>query len=231
MKMGTRLAVVALAIGAGLVVQACAQTTYAKAPIDQYRVANRTAEIALARTGAPASISGDAEIMVLGARGYEVAVKGSNGFTCIVDRSWSSELGHAEFWNQKIRSPTCFNAVAARSVLPLFLKRTELVLAGLSREEIETRTKAAVAAGEIKPPEAGAMCYMMSKSAYLSDEAGGHWRPHVMFYVPRVEAAAWGANMAGSPVYGGANGIEPMSVFIVPADTWSDGTPAAPGHS
>jgi hypothetical protein len=110
------------------------------------------------------------------------------------------------------------------------LNRTEWVLAGLSRDEIETGTKAAVAAGEIKPPEPGAMCYMMSKSAYLSDEAGGHWRPHVMFYVPRVEAATWGANLPGSPVYGGANGIEPMSVFLVPADTWSDGAPAPAHH-
>lgn len=228
--MGMRLAAVTAVMGTALAAQACAQTTYAKAPIDQYRVPSRTDEIALAKTGAPASISDGAEILVLGARGYEVAVKGSNGFTCIVDRSWSSDLGHAEFWNQKIRSPTCFNAAASRSVLPAVLRRTEWVLAGLSRDEIETRTKAAVATGEIKPPEAGAMCYMMSKSAYLSDEAGGHWRPHVMFYVPRVEAAAWGANMAGSPIHGGANGIEPMSIFLVPADTWSDGTPAS-GHS
>jgi hypothetical protein len=228
--MKIRLAIVTLAIGAGLAAEAYAQTVYAKAPIDQYRVAGRAEEIALAKSGAPASISGDAEILVLGARGYEVAVKGSNGFTCIVDRSWGSDLGHAEFWNQKIRSPTCFNAAAARSVLPNLLKRTDWVLAGLSRDEIETRTKAAVAAGEIKPPEAGAMCYMMSKSAYLSDEAGGHWRPHVMFYVPRVEAATWGANLPGSPVYGGANGIEPMSVFLVPADVWSDGTPAPAHH-
>ena len=228
--MKIRLAVVALVIGAGLAGQACAQMVYAKAPIDRYRVASLAEEIALAKSGAPATISDSAEILALGARGYEVAVKGSNGFTCIVDRSWGSDLGHAEFWNQKIRSPTCFNEVAARSVLPNLLKRTEWVLAGLSRDEIEARTKAAVAAGEIRPPEAGAMCYMMSKSAYLSDEAGGHWRPHVMFYVPRVEAATWGANLAGSPVYGGANGVEPMSVFLVAADTWSDGTPAPAHH-
>jgi hypothetical protein len=229
--MKTRLAVVALVVGTGFAAQACAQGLYASmAPMDQYRVASRAEEISLAKSGAPASISDDAEIMVLGARGYETAVKGSNGFTCIVDRSWGSDLRHVEFWNSKIRSPTCFNAAAARSVLPALLLRTEWVLAGASRDEIETRTKAAMAAGEIRPPEAGAMCYMMSKSAYLSDEVGGHWQPHVMFYVPRVEAAAWGANLKGSPFFGGPNQIGPMSVFLIPADTWSDGAPAPARH-
>ncbi len=53
------------------------------APLDQYLM-EQNAEIALARTAAPESISKDAEIMVLGRRGYETAVKGTNGFVCIV---------------------------------------------------------------------------------------------------------------------------------------------------
>jgi hypothetical protein len=36
---------------------------------------------------------------------------------------------HPEFWNPKIRGPICFNPPAARSVWPLTIKRTELVLA------------------------------------------------------------------------------------------------------
>ena len=54
------------------------------APLDQYLIADRNAEIALARSAAPDSISGDAEVMVLGRHGYEPAVKGKNGFVCLV---------------------------------------------------------------------------------------------------------------------------------------------------
>jgi len=64
-----------------------AKAPYPKmAPISQYMMADRNAEIALARTAAPASISRDAEILVLGQRGYETAVKGKNGFVCLVER-------------------------------------------------------------------------------------------------------------------------------------------------
>ena len=49
------------------------------APVDQYLIADRNAEIALARSAAPSSISNDADVMVLGDRGYETAVKGKNG--------------------------------------------------------------------------------------------------------------------------------------------------------
>src|SRR5215471_9160224 len=56
------------------------------APVEQYRIANRDEEIALARSAAPPSISADAQVLVLGNRGFEIAVKGKNGFVCIVER-------------------------------------------------------------------------------------------------------------------------------------------------
>ena len=50
------------------------------APLDQYLITDRNAEIALARSAAPAAISSDAEVLVLGRNGYETALKGKNGF-------------------------------------------------------------------------------------------------------------------------------------------------------
>ena len=47
------------------------------ASVDQYLM-DRNAEIALARSAAPESISRDAEVMVLGRKGYEIAVQGRN---------------------------------------------------------------------------------------------------------------------------------------------------------
>ena len=95
------------------------------APIEQYRMTSQADEIALARSAAPASISGDAEVMVLGNHGYETAAKGKNGFTCLVLRSWANSFGDAEFWNAGIRSPICYNPAAVSSVLPVDLEKTQ----------------------------------------------------------------------------------------------------------
>lgn len=201
------------------------------APIAQYRIANKADEIALARSAAPPSISNDAEVLTLGATGYETAVKGKNGFACIVERAWASEFDDPEFWNPKERGPICFNPASVRSVLPTYLERTKWVLAGVQKAEMITRTKAGIAAGRIPRPDVGAMCYMMSKDGYLNDSAGGHWHPHLMFFVPREAAAAlnWGANLPGSPVLGGTVGLDPSVIYFVPVAKWSDGTMATMG--
>jgi hypothetical protein len=137
------------------------------APLDQYLIADRNAEIALARTAAPASISRDAKVMVLGSHGYETAVEGKNGFVCMVERAWMSPFDSPEFWNPKNRSPICLNLPAARTVLPLTLMRTKLVLAGKSKDEVKESVKAAFEKKELPELEAGAMSYRMSKDAYL----------------------------------------------------------------
>jgi hypothetical protein len=105
------------------------------APLDQYLM-ERNAEISLARSAAPASISNDADVMVLGRHGYETVVKGKNGFVCIVWRSWAAGIDDPDFWNPKLRALVCFNAPAARFNVPLTLKRTELVLAGRSKSQM-----------------------------------------------------------------------------------------------
>ena len=198
------------------------------APIEQYRIASRDDEIALARSAAPPSIAADAEVLVLGSLGYETAVKGKNGFACIVERSWATGFDDVEFWNPKLRSPNCFNA-AARAVLAQYLKRSEWVLAGASKQQMIDRTKAALADKTFVSPEPGAMCYMLSAQGYLNDH-DGHWMPHVMIYVPHAKAASWGANQKDSPIAAfEADDIDPVSVFLIPVRHWSDGT-AAPDH-
>lgn len=199
------------------------------APLEQYLMADRNAEIALARTAAPKSISGEATIMVLDRQhGYETAVEGKNGFVCIVERAWMSPFGNPGFWNPKNRSPTCYNPAAARSVLPYTFKRTELVLAGLTNPQMLERINAAVANKELPTPEPGAMSYMMSKESYLNDQAG-HWVPHLMFHIPKTDGASWGANLDGSPVLLAPRSVpEPETIFLVPVSKWSDGTPAPP---
>ena len=82
----------------------------AMAPSAEYLMADRTAEIALARSAAPASISGDAEVLVLGPKGYVSAAPGRNGFVCMVQRAWFSGLQDEGFWNPKLRAPICFQS-------------------------------------------------------------------------------------------------------------------------
>lgn len=199
------------------------------APIEQYRIASRDDEIALARSAAPPSISADAEVLVLGSRGFETAIKGKNGFVCIVERSWAAGFDDPEFWNPKVRAPNCFNAPAAHAVLSQYIKRTEWVLAGVSKPEMIARTRTALADKTFIAPEPGAMCYMMSARGHLSDR-DGRWMPHVMIYVPRAPASLWGANLAGSPIAAfEPNDLDPVTVYLVPVRHWSDGT-SAPDH-
>jgi hypothetical protein len=227
--------------GLGAVHQAMAQDTanpYPKmAPIDQYLMTDQAAEIALARSAAPASISGDATVLVLGRKGYETAVKGKNGFVCIVGRSWSGPFDWPEFWNPKIRAADCLNPQAARSIVPIFNLRAKMVMAGRSKAEIVSAVKAAYANKQLPDLESGAMDYMMSKSSYLTDQ-DGHNMPHLMFDTLVKDPKDWGSGADGSPVMSSPywffspedpsqmKGLPPIMVFLIPAATWSDGTPA-----
>jgi len=198
------------------------------APVEQYLMTDRNAEIALARSAAPEAISRDATILVLGRHGYETAVEGKNGFVCAVERGWMGPFNGedaANFWNPKLRGPLCFNPPAARSVPPLTNKRTEMILAGKPKAQVIDALKAAFEKKELPPLEPGAMSYMMSKDQYLTDAGDHRWMAHLMFYTPLMDGASWGADLPKSPVmlnpqFRGAP--EPIDVFMVPVGRWSD---------
>lgn len=228
--------------------QAQAQDTGTKyprmAPLEQYLM-DRNAEIALARSAAPEDISRDATVLVLGRNGFETAVKGSNGFVCMVQRVGSGAIDWPEFWNPKIRAAECLNPPAARSMVPIYELKTRLVLAGDTPEEIYNKVEAAFSRGDLPALEPGAMSYIMSKDSYLTDTtyAGSHAMAHVMFYVPIADPKTWGAGQPNSPV-GSASywfnsaglsqkfkGLPTIRVFTVKVPWWSDGTPAPHVHA
>jgi len=227
--------VIAMAFGAS---KAAAQTDkYPKmVAIDQYLM-GKNAEIQLARSAAPDSISRDATILVLGRQGYETAAEGKNGFVCRVDRGWMAAFDWPEFWNPKVRAAECLNPQAARSMLPIVFLRSRMVMAGRFKEEILSALKAAFENKQLPDIESGAMSYMMSKSSYLTDE-DGHNLPHLMSYTAHTDAKDWGSNAAGSPVMAAPywffssndpsqmKGLPPILVFLVAVSDWTDGTPA-----
>ncbi len=194
------------------------------APLDRYLMADRGAEIALAKTAAPKAISDSAEVMVLERQGYETAVEGTNGFVCMVERSWTAGFGDAEFWNPNIRSPICFNPPAVRTYLPITIARTRLALAGKSDDQMLEAINSALDKKELPALEAGAMSYMLSKEGFLGDKAG-HFHPHLMFWAERTEPKSWGAGVPGSPMIGGVEIPGRLTVFMIPVGKWSDGTP------
>ena len=206
---------------------AAAQAAYpTMAPLDQYLIADERSEIALARSAAPASISQAAEVMVLGHDGYKTAVKGTNGFLCIVERSWGQGTDQAEFWNPKMRAPHCFNAQAAKSFALIYLMKTRLVLAGKSKAEIAHAIAQALDKKELPALEPGAMAYMMSKQQYLNDRDKA-WHSHAMFFSPGDMAKSWAADDPNSPVMTANDPEERVTILFVMADKWSDGTPAS----
>ena len=228
------LAIICLAVGLKLALTSRngnedRATAYpAMASIEEYLMSDRNAEITLARSAAPESISNDAKILVLEWRGYETSVEGKNGFVCMVERSWMSPFNSGQFWNPKVRVPECFNPAAARTILPVIIKRTEMVLAGFSKAQMIDGIKAAYEKKELPAPEPGAMCYMMSRAGFLND-AVGHFVPHLMFYFPLTDKSSWGADLPDSPVTLNPQfqgGPEPITEFVIPVGKWSDGTAA-----
>jgi hypothetical protein len=195
----------------------------AMAALDQYLMPSEGAEIALARSAAPASISGGAEVMVLRRDGYTTAVKGSNGFLCMVERSWGKATDDPEFWNPKMRAPHCFNAAAARTFAPIYLMKTKLVLAGKSQKEIAAAIASALDRKEPPALEPGAMAYIMSKQQYLGD-GDSSWHPHTMFFFAGDAAKSWGGDLPDSPVMAANDPEERVTILFVLADKWSDGT-------
>ena len=230
-----------IAIGCGVSNATAQSDPYPKmAPVDQYLM-EKNAEIQLARSAAPDSISRDATIVVLGRQGYETAVEGRNGFVCMVGRAWTGMFDWPEFWSPKVRAADCMNPQAARSIMPIVYLRSRMVMAGRSKAEIVSALKTAYEKKQLPGLESGAMDYMMSKSSYLTDE-DGHNMPHLMFDTPLKDGKDWGSGAAGAPVMSAPywfispkqpsqmKGLPQILVFLVPVATWSDGTPAGTHH-
>jgi hypothetical protein len=203
---------------------ATAKTAYLNmAPLSQYLSKSASDELALARSAAPAAVAAKAQVLTFGRHGYQVAARGTNGFVCLVQRSWEGNFGNRDFWNPEVRTPMCYNAAGAHSLLREYFERTDWVLAGMSAAQMAKRT-------QLAPPDTGSMAYMMSRRQVIcSDGACGRWHPHLMFFFPTDAAPNWGANQNGGPVFSGR--FDPRTaVLFVLVPMWSDGTPSVAGN-
>ena len=150
----------------------------------------RAREIALARSAAPPAVSDSATIYVLGEKDYEIALRGTNGNTCFVDRSRVEAI-----------APQCFNAEGAATIMELEMHRIALLHQEHSVAETDREIADGLASGRFHLPRRPVLCYMMSADQHLFDDAGkpvGHWYPHLMWYIPYITAAELGLGKTGS---------------------------------
>lgn len=191
-------------------------------PLRDYLMA-REAEIRLARSAAPASITDRATIKVLAESGYQVAREGDNGFVCVVLRGWSAPTyTPAPFRNliydAQVRAPICFNPVATRTVLPYQELRTRLGMQGKNPDQIAEGVQAAYATGELPRMEAVGFAYMWSAHQHLAPGIGA-WRPHLMIYTPYyTNAMIGGGEFGGAQPFVSDDAGTPFAVTVIPLD-------------
>jgi hypothetical protein len=204
---------------------ALAQSTHSRPaypPIDAYLMP-RDAELALARSAAPANIAGRATIKLLTASGYRVAHEGDNGFVCLVMRGWSAPTyTPAQFrdlvFDPSVRAPICFNPAAVRTVLPYYELRSQFGIDGRTPDEIGRGLEAAYAKGSLPKRDGVALAYMWSADQQLGPGIG-HWHPHMMIFAPYAENTMIGGNGFGMPLpVVTDDGGTPFAVVVIPVD-------------
>jgi hypothetical protein len=173
---------------------------------------DRAAEIALAKSAAPAAISDRARVWILTDRGYQIADSGKGPVNCYVGRPWVESV-----------EPHCLDAEGSATILPIQIRRVELYIAGKSFEEAEREIASGIAAGKFRLPTRPAVTYMMSAAQDLITETGnsvGSWQPHLMIYFPNLPDEGTGLSGFVPGVGFVENPGTPFSALIVPLATF-----------
>jgi len=190
-------------------------------PLEQYLMP-RDAEIALARSAAPAGVADRATIKVLTRSGYTIASQGDNGSVCMVMRGFSAPTYTPAqlrdlVYDPAVRAPICFTAPAAKTVMPYYELRTGLAMEGRHPDQIAQAVKAAYDKGELPRRDAVTFAYMWSAHQHLGPP--GAWHPHVMIFAPNytndmVGGAAFGSLLPQVTDDAGT----PFTVVVIPVD-------------
>lgn len=133
-------------------------------------------QIALIRTAAPDAIVDHASIWVLGARGYELAREGTNGFSCLSQRGLAGQH----------RIPRCDDANGVEALYPVFFLLEEMRAQGRNVAEYRKAVAEGYGTGRLRAPRYGGISYMYSTDAVSVTASGtrAQFTPHVMIYWP-----------------------------------------------
>ena len=201
-------------------------------PVEEYLLPE-SEEVALALSAGPPSVTGDAGVMVLRPDGYQWVRESSNGFTCLVQRGWSSPLVpevNPDFFLPRLLAPICFNPSATRTIMVEYLRRTELALAGKTAEEMRSILLEEIGSGALVPPIVPAIAYMLSPAQWIGTPVG-RWHPHVMLYLPFADATTVGTHAieSGLPLpfdYMGG----PFAAFVLEVKHWAEDPDLSPAQ-
>ena len=184
----------------------------------------REQQITLAESAAPAEVSSQATVYVLGPKGYEKAREGTNGFTCFVGRHFVKPT-------ETTIEPSCFDAEGSRTLLPVYLHGEELRTSGKSEAEIKTDVAQGYKEGRYKYPDKPGFLYMMSTQNRLGptpDHGSASFPPHLMFYAPNMTTKDIGFGTQPKLDYLGMThpGEGDNLIVVIPKSSTSPASPA-----
>ena len=183
----------------------------------------QASEIALAKSAAPANISGGATIKVLTTSGFKVVHHGENGFLCMVLRGFAAPTyTPAQFRNlvndATVRAPICFDPKAAKEVTPYYELRTKLAMQGKDPDQIAEGVQAAYAKGELPRRDGASFAYMWPADQNLASGIG-HWHPHMIVFAPYYDNSMVGGSAFGAPLPQLSDDAgTPFAVVVIPVD-------------
>lgn len=146
-------------------------------------------EVALALSAAPGPVAVNAGAYVLRDTGFALVRRGTNGFSCLVERF----AGRSVF-------PTCYDSAASKTILPAVLLRESLQRGGVTQEKADSLLEEEFARGRFAIPPRGAVAYRFSPRMGFYARSGT-WvpvRPFVMILAPysRTEALGYPSERA-----------------------------------
>jgi hypothetical protein len=150
----------------------------------------RETQIKIARSAAPKEVSEKADVYILGKNGYELAAKGTNGFSCAIERERLDTM-----------EPECYDREGSQSTFKARKFVEAQRAAGVSEENIEKAVTAGYKSGQFKAPSKPGITYMLSDSNYVFDPDAKeviHFPGHLMFYAPYATTATVGSG-TGAP--------------------------------
>jgi hypothetical protein len=117
----------------------------------------RERQIELALSAAPTEVSSKATVYILGAKGYEKVREGTNGFSCLIERSFAGTT-------QNSSAPACFDAEGGRTLMLTHLCREVLRAQGKSEAEIKDDIAKGFQDGRSKVPGSEGLTVVERKS-------------------------------------------------------------------
>jgi hypothetical protein len=173
---------------------------------------SRDAEFRAALAAGPPSLTAGAGVYVLTANGYELARPSTNGFHCLVERSFPGSF-----------EPQCFDEEGSRTLLQATLLTAKLRGQGRQEPEVRAAVAAAWADGTLRAPSRPGINYMLHPDNRVPIDPEGKlvvpYGPHLMFYVPYLTNADLGSDGSPAAPTFVINEGQPGAYAIVPVAT------------